>query len=150
MHVTSYGSMDEAFAAMNEAEAAANEALTPGQIRLRDDVENVRYWVRILTEYGLVIFGKVLPNADLKSDEDEGFDVDANRARGYLTGNAFSAWEPTGEYGDTHVSQVIPITPTEFVMAERLGWPTMDALRDTPEGNILGRMLFDCEQAAQR
>ena len=149
MHVISFDNMDDAYDAMDTMEDRANLNLTPGQVRLRDDVEHTRYWVRMIPEYdGLVIYGKVPPVAETQREAE--FDVVDNRARGYLTGTAFSLWEPEGEPGDTHVSEVIPITPTEFVFAERLGWPDMDRLKGTEHGPILGMMLYRCEQAAQR
>lgn len=150
MYVESFDSTEDAFAAMDAAEDAANSRLTPGQIRLRDDVEHVRYWVQAIPEYDLVIYGKVPPIAEVQPGA--GFDVAENRQRGYLTGTAFSNVEPTGEHGDTHVSQVVPITPTEFVLAQRLGWPDYAALRTINDlgHRVLGQRLAQCEQEAAR
>lgn len=148
-HIQGFDNMDEMYAAMAAAEDAANLHLTPGQIRLRDDTDHVRYFVKVVAEWGLVIYGRVPPIAETQASAD--FDVADNRERGYLTGTAFSnAVSERGEHGDTHVSEVVPITPTEFVMAERLGWPDFDALVATPEGQILGRRLAACEEAALR
>lgn len=150
MHVESFDSMDDAFAAMETAERAANDRLTPGQIRLRDDVEHVRYWARAVPEWDLMIYGKTPPIVEVQHEA--GFDVAENRARGYLTGTAFSTDQPDGEPGDTHVADVVPITPTEFVLAQTLGWPDYLDLRTRRDlsHRVLGELLAACEQAALR
>lgn len=148
MHVEGFDNIEDMFAAMDAAEASANERLTPGQVRLRDDIGHTTYWVRIVPEYdGLIIYGKVRPLADLAGFD---FDVCENRARGYLTGVAYSRDTPTGEHGDTHVSQVIPITKVEFTMAQDMDWPDMETMASTPEGRILGGLLYGCERGATR
>src|SRR5262245_66322326 len=115
MDVTGYNSLEEMFAAMNEAEDAANAGLLPGQIALRDDVENTRYWAQNRPEWDMVIYGVAQPNFIVKRSAS--FDVDENRSRGYLTGTAYSNAQPEGEYGDTHVSEVVPISKAMFDLA---------------------------------
>jgi hypothetical protein len=112
--------------------------LTPGQIRLRDNTGETVYFASAKPDLDLVIYGVVPPNADVQVDA--GFDVDENRARGYLTGTAYSAWCDYGESGDTHVSQVITISRETFDLARALDWPTYSMLRE-PENVDLGRRL---------
>ena len=139
MDVQGFGSMDEAFAAMEAAEAAANERLTPGQVRLRDAVTETVYWAKAIPEWDLVIYGEVPPNAVTQEGAD--FDVDENRARGYLTGIAYSAAVgENGEPGDTHVSEVIAISAETFGLAKSLGFPDWSRLRE-PENFALGTLL---------
>jgi hypothetical protein len=147
-NVQGFDSVEQMFDAMGKAEASANESLTPGQIRLRDAVHVTGYWVRAIPEMdGVVIYGKALTVGNLR-DEGAGFDVEDNRRRGYLTGKAFSSWEPQGEYGDTHVSQVVPISLHTFTLAEAFGWPTLTGLREE-DHRILGKALAEHEYAAR-
>jgi hypothetical protein len=90
-----------------------------------------------------VIYGTTPPVAETQVGA--GFDVADNRSRGYLTGTAFSAWEPDGEGGDTHVSVAIPISRTVFLLAKVLDWPTYSMLREG-ENIVLGALLADAER----
>jgi hypothetical protein len=147
-NVQGFDTMDEMFAAMAASEDAANRDLLPGQIRLRDTVNTPGYWVRAIPSEDVVIYGKAETQGAL-TVAGVGFDVVDNRERGYLTGKAFSAWEPEGEYGDTHVSQVIPIGVHEFTLAEAFGWPTFSGLRANDDHRILLRALADADRAAR-
>jgi hypothetical protein len=145
MDVQGFDSMDEAVAAMNVAEAAANERLTPGQVRLRDNVAETTYWAHAIPEWDLVIYGTAPPNAE--TQKGAGFDVNENRARGYLTGIAYSpAVGEDGEPGDTHVSQVVPIDRTTFLLAKMLGWPTFSQLRADENNLVLAALLAKQER----
>ncbi len=140
MHVQGYSSMEEAFAEMEAAEASANAHLTAVQVALRDTTDKEVYWAQAVPEWDLVIYGVVPPNAETQKGAD--FDVDENRARGYLTGTAYSAAVgENGEPGDTHVSQVIAISEETFRLAQMLGWPTFSMLRE-PENLPLGHRLY--------
>lgn len=144
-YVQAFDNMDEMMATMAASEDAANRGLTPGQTRLRDDNAITTYWARPLPDMDLVVYGVVQPNSAF---DDEDFDVAENRERGYLTGEAFSAWEPTGEHGDTHVSQVIPISINLFEAAREQGWPTFSMLRE-PDHIDLARALARAEMEAR-
>jgi len=87
-HVQSFGSMDEMMATMAAAEDEANPHLTPGQIRMRDDIVSTTYWAQALPDIDVVIYGRTPPVAETQKGAD--FDVADNRERGYLTGTAFS------------------------------------------------------------
>jgi hypothetical protein len=137
--VQGFDNMDEMFSAMAAAEDAANFTLTPGQIALRDDVESTRHWAQAIPDYDMVIYGATPPIAEIEARE-PGFDVADNRERGYLTGVAFSVDTPTGESGDTHVSQVIPISAETFALAKSLDWPTWSMLREREQRDLATRL----------
>jgi len=143
-HVQGFDSMDEMFEVMQAAEDEANASLTPVQVALRDQTEDTVYWVRAIPDWDLVIYGIVPPNAETQKGAD--FNVNENRARGYLTGTAYSAAGENGEPGDTHVSQVIAVSEETFRLAQMLGWPTFSMLRE-PENFALGHRLYLHERA---
>jgi hypothetical protein len=142
MDVQGSDNLDGMFAEMAEAEDAANARLTPGQVRLRDAVDETVYFANAKPEYDLVIYGVVPPNAETQKGAD--FNVNENRARGYLTGIAYSsAVGEDGEPGDTHVSEVIQITEETFEAAKSLGFPDWSQLLhpQNMETVSLGRYL---------
>jgi hypothetical protein len=147
MDVQGFDSLDEMFAAMAASEDIANLRITPGQARLRDATTETVYWAQAVPEYDLVIYGKTPPNAE--TQKGAGFDVDDNRERGYLTGIAYSADLEDGEPGDTHVSQVIPISLHTFTVAEALDWPRFSALREG-DNRILGAALAQHETDSKK
>ena len=110
--VRMFDSWDAAMAAMQADEDAANARLTRSQRALRDAADQTVYAVAVHYDGDLVVFHVIPPAEDA-----------ALRARGYLTGTAYSAWEPDGEHGDVHVSQVMPISRLTFVVAREEGWP---------------------------
>jgi hypothetical protein len=146
-HVEGFDNMDEMFAAMAAHEDIANMNMLPGQIRLRDDAENETFWAQPLPDIDLVVYGVAQPNFVVQRSAD--FDAADNRERGYLTGTAYSAGMDTGEYGDTHVSQVIPISRDIFRLAQSLGWPDWSRLSSDPECRSLGMLLAVSEQNAR-
>jgi hypothetical protein len=145
-HVEGFDNMDEMFAAMAAHEDIANMNMLPGQIRLRDDAENETFWAQPLPDIDLVVYGVAQPNFVVQRSAD--FDAADNRERGYLTGTAYSA-ASEGEYGDTHVSQVIPITRIIFRLAQELDWPDWSRLSSDPTCRTLGRLLAQSEQEAR-
>jgi|SRR4051812_12536479 hypothetical protein len=146
-YVQSFDSLDDMMAAMAAAEDIANARLTPGQIALRDDMGHTRYWARALPDYDLVVYGRAETTGYLATCG-VGFDPTDNRERGYLTGTAFSAWEPGGEFGDTHVADVIPIDFLVFESAKAKGWPTYSMLHEDERCRSLARMLAISERQA--
>lgn len=134
MHVESFDSLEAMHASMNAAENAANDGLVPPQVALRDDVDTTRHFVVGLPDclgFGEVprydsLLARVTSRMDVDDPEDvaeaewEIADLPDLRARGYLTGTVHT---PYGDdWGDTHVSQVIPITEKAFEEARRAGW----------------------------
>lgn len=144
--VQGFDSMEEAFAAMGEAEDSANAALLPGQIALRDDVAVTRYWAQPVPEQDEVVYGETPPIDQMR---EPGFDVDSNRARGYLTGTCWSGYEDRPDHHDVHVSQVVPISRETFEVARDLGWPNWSRLTHDPDCRDLGRALAKHEAEAR-
>lgn len=143
-HIESFDNLDDMFAKMGEMEDEANARLTPGQIRLRDDLTRITYWVRAIPDWDLVVYGRA-ETVDVLRSAGVSFDPIENRARGYLTGTAFSATEPTGEFGDTHVADVVPINALVFEAARYHGWPTWSMLHED-EYRILAQSLAIAER----
>lgn len=137
MDILSFDSFDDMQAQMAAMEEAANASLTPMQISLRDTEDTV-YWVRPVD--GMVVYGET------PVPEDDEFRT--LRARGYLTGMAYSKYEPNGEHGDTHVAQVIPVSPLLFRLARLRHWPDMADLND-PDNKMLARALAQAERIAR-
>jgi hypothetical protein len=121
-HFESFDSMEEMFARMEAAEREANEGLLPQQIEIRDDTEHPRYWVRPYE--GFLIFGHALSEEEVLATEGPGIthEVMTRRRRGYLFGWCYSEIEPSGEVGDTHVANLMPISETAFLEAKAHGW----------------------------
>lgn len=143
--VQGFDSVEGMFAAMGDMEDAANANLTAVQVALRDSPDRTVYWVRAIPEWDLVIYGIVPPNAE--TQKGAGFDVNENRARGYLTGVAYSsAVGEHGEPGDTHVSEVIAISDETFELAKSLGFPDWSHLM-LEENRALGQRLALHERA---
>lgn len=135
MHIQSFDSLDDMYAAMEKAENAANDSLLRGQVALRDRMEETVYWVQAVPSMDLIVYGET-PAAE---------DTDL-RSRGYLTGMAYSAWEPQGEHGDTHVSQVMPVSKILFDRAKSEGFPTISQLSEE-QHQTLALALAMCEDA---
>ncbi len=133
MSMLGFDNWDDAIEHMREVERQLEGTLTPSQRALRLDRGHDRYWMRF-TDYGFEIFGIAWSDATLRADIEKacatyGGDVDeememfeGNRERGYLTGYAWSEVLPEGEGGDTHVSQVVPISKEMFERARAAGW----------------------------
>lgn len=121
MEFQSFDSLDDMYAAMEKAEDAANESLLRGQVALRDRMTETVYWVQAVPAMDLIVYGETPPATDTDL-----------RSRGYLTGMAYSAWEPEGEPGDTHVAVVMPVSKTLFDRAKAEGFPTLSQLSEHP------------------
>jgi hypothetical protein len=148
MHVESFDSLGDMFARMDELTTAANERLTPGQVMLRDNDGNTVYWAQACPDMDLVVYGATSPVS--VAQRTASFDVAENRKRGFLTGIAYSALTgpSNGEYGDTHVSQVVPINRETFEAAQALDCPSWSMLRE-PECADLARALARFERFSQ-
>lgn len=139
-HVRWYASVEEMRADMDRAEQSANAAMTPRQSQhLAVALENPTYAFRVWE--GLVICGETsTPRARAERERElgaEDFEYDLTRftevhQRGYLTGRWYSVVEPTGELGDTHVSQVVWIDPLVFNMLREYEWNMERLQRDAP------------------
>lgn len=148
--VESFGSWEEMQRVMGEREDQANAGLNATQIELRDDVENTRYWIRPFPPENCYIFGVAwsfkescdvsasycsnVPTDTATLPERDEYNMSVSEAvyeirsyaesrqRGYMRGIAYSILEPDGEYGSTHVSNVMPISEKAFEEGKAAGW----------------------------
>lgn len=133
-HVESFDSMEAMYDHIAKSEAAAWERTNDAQKALL--TKDHFFWVRPYTEMDIFIFGEFHASKWLEDEkrlcgtDEEGLSewlyseksFHSRRARGYLTGRAYSPLEPSGELGDTHVSQVYEISKTAFDEAHRANW----------------------------
>jgi hypothetical protein len=122
-----FDDIDDMFAALDKGVKKANDMTLPRQklIQYGD------YWMRMWED--LIIFGRISTTEELDAEERrlgateeeiayEHEAMDYSYSRGFRFGRAYSIVEPTGELGDTHISQMVPITKEEFEDAKRLNW----------------------------
>lgn len=129
-----FGSLEEMLAYQAEAEKRANEmvveeqrAISPGD-----------YWCRPVPEMGLFEFGRVATEAEVlglySEDEEESPEEywarlqGENRERGYRFSKAYSLLAPEGEWGDTHVLNMWPISEEDFHKAASANWDVVRGL----------------------
>lgn len=91
-------------------------------------------WVRPYPQMRIFIFGdydvdrwidneRTLGKAEGTWSEAEAREIEHRcLTRGYLSGTCYSPVEPTGEIGDTHVSQVYELSRPAFEQARQAGW----------------------------
>lgn len=117
-----YDNMDDAFEDMRRNEEAANAATHPCQTAITYG----DYWMRPYQEGDdfILIFGRVHTIEELLQVEDDETmpGIYERYKRGYRFGMAWSQWEPRGEFGDTHVSQMIPISKELFEIGQDRDW----------------------------
>jgi hypothetical protein len=105
---------------------------------IRPAQERITYgdhWMRIWDGWGekILICGYISTLEELDKEErrlgaseeeiaEEHETMQYSYNNGFRFGRAYSIIEPRGELGDTHVSQMIPITKEEFDEVERLDW----------------------------
>jgi hypothetical protein len=136
MDIIGFNSWDDAIDHMREVERQLDGQLTQAQREVKAAFDRPHYWVQF-TDYGFDIFGRTNSREELHAQLAEtakryGIDeaemqgeiemYDDVRERGYLTGEAWSVACPYGEAGDTHVSQIIPISEEMFERAKAAGW----------------------------
>lgn len=138
-HVQGFDSFEDAMQAMRDAEERAN-ALTLPQQR---EIGYGDFWCRPVPEWGIFIFGRVSTLDELRKGEDAETIValEERFTRGYRFGKAYSTIEPEGEWGDTHVANMWPITEAEFEEAKGHGWTPTEAFV---------KKVFSEAQAAKR
>lgn len=125
----SFSSLDEALQFMADQTDKANSHLAPQQAGITWG----SHWIRFDGMSGLIIFGYVFTRDELIADERSAGageqelawtinNIDDNHERGYLFSRCYSIVEPTGELGDTHRSNVWPITEGQFREAQAAHW----------------------------
>ena len=126
-----FNSFDDAMASMRKAEEEANKRVTPEQA----DIGYGDYWMRVWQGFGetVKVYGYIQTLEESLAQEKEcGADEEELRMtedmltdsyiRGYRFGYAYSAIEPEGELGSTHISQMIKISKEDFEAAKERGW----------------------------
>lgn len=122
-----FDDLDDAFESMRKNEEEANANLLPAQ----GNVVWGSYWVRPYDD--ILVFGYVFtPEENISSEVEAGstpeelkYTVKRLResyTRGYRYGRCHSILCPEGELGDTHLSQVLPVTAEVFETGRRQGW----------------------------
>lgn len=128
------GKLRRLFADLAGREAALRAAVTPAQAAITYG-DYYRYdFGGSPVQDSAVIYGQVLPlfgviAAERAAGAGPG-EIDQLVARireGYARGwrhvRAWSAGEPDGETGDTHIGAMEPLTAAQFDAARRAGWP---------------------------
>lgn len=145
VHVQSFDSAEEMFAAMAQATEDANARLAPHQ----RDLTFGSYWVRFydVTER-IIEFGRVFTLDEIPFEPEDGYPVEVQRQemienteRGYLYSEANSILGT--ENGDTHRYNAWPIEQRLFDMAKAVDWK-IDDLDDT------GKLLLEIAYAGFR
>lgn len=107
-----------------KAEAMANKTVTDKQ----REVVYGSYWIKA-TDSGVIEYGCVIPQQSAEGMQ-TAESVRALRdmyARGYRYSHAYSSLNPQGEYGDTHLAMLWPITKEEFENALKVGFKPTNA-----------------------
>lgn len=140
MTLQQFENFDEMIAAMSRDEENANSVLTEQQ----REVGWGDYWIRVLGDYGLVIFGHVSSLRELRKDliengcdeeevAEEIASISEGYERGYRFGPAYSVACPEGELGDTHIANMVgKISKAEFVCAQECDWDLPRTLESSP------------------
>lgn len=132
MNVQFFDNTQDMFDAIQRGVEQAQARTTPKQSAITYGDYWMRFWD---TGYGetLLIFGHITPfeemmqtERDLGADDEElAYERDMMKTsyeRGFRFGRAFSVVEPDGELGETHVSDMIPLSKEEFDEARLLRW----------------------------
>lgn len=124
-----YDSFEDAFEDMRKNEEAANSRLKPSQ----RSIQWGDYWMAYYRDMDLLVCGHIYTMDENEKSEkaagasDEEWDYTKETMlnsyeRGYRFGMAYSVITPEGELGDTHISQMIPITKEQFEEARENRW----------------------------
>lgn len=161
--IYSFDTFEEMQEHMERATQAAIAAMTPHQRSLLDG--RAFTWFRYYPEFGpgFTIWGQRKSLADLaleyetKAEEREAADDpegaeewreqyyldEANLARGYISGMAYSEVEPDGEYGDTHAASVIGVPMEWFLLAKMHHWSLAEMVRGTEEAAQAAALIIE-------
>jgi len=122
------GSYEDLMELERKNQEAALNNLLPVQRELLDG--RAFCWFSYNGELDLACFGEVdsveeaseKEKALLGPEDDEPFDYAQGRRNGYAFSRTYSAWEPSGELGDVHLLELIPIPREAFEKAKECGW----------------------------
>jgi len=124
IEMTSYDSLDDMFDAIANSVKAANEnldtwqsAIKIGDCFLRDEGE-LLIWGEVIDPTKNIETGAVEYEEDAKLYEEP-------HMRGFRFTKCYSEWVPEGEYGDTHMSNVLTtISKQGWEWGKSRNWPT--------------------------
>lgn len=122
-----FDNVEDMFDYIDKGVTAAREAMTPEQAAITYG----DYWMRV--DAPVLIFGHIYTKEEFdKAELDAGASEEEleyehkiyenSYNNGFRFGWAYSAWEPAGELGDTHVLNMIKITKEQFEEAKRYQW----------------------------
>jgi len=126
------GSFEDLAEFERKNQEAALAALTPDQRALLDG--RAFCFFRYMAGEELSLFGKVKSLDELAAETRARWDPEDGpvedqiesyadlRSRGFAFAETFSAWMPTGELGDVHLSTIVEITPEAFESARKAEW----------------------------
>jgi hypothetical protein len=139
VHIEVFDNFEEMQKRMEEQLERAKSWIRPRQAAITYG----DYWMRVWDAYGdrILICGYIHTLDEVESeerrimeeDDESREEIEAEMAyerqvmsnsyaNGFRFGRAYSVIEPSGELGDTHVSQMIPITKEEFEECKSLNW----------------------------
>jgi hypothetical protein len=141
MHVQSFDSFEDLQKTLNAQIEKAKTWILPRQAAITFG----DHWMRIWDSgYGekFLICGYIHTVEELDREErrlgaseeeilEEHETMEYSYNNGFRFGTAYSVIEPRGELGDTHVSQMVPITKEEFEDAKLLRWD-LELVADLP------------------
>jgi len=119
-HVASFDDFDSLLEAIDQERASADQQVRPFQAVIKAGDHFARAVAGMNDDEPLVIYGEVIES---KSQEDREHYAQPHMQH-FRFSKCFSQLCPTGELGDTHVSTMIPISPTQFALAKERGWPS--------------------------
>lgn len=131
-----FNTPEEMFEAISRGVEQAKARATPKQ----NAITYGDYWVRAYED--ILIFGYIYSEEELwakerelgaseEEIEEEKAMMEGNYQNGFRFGKAYSIICPEGELGDTHVSDMLPLTKQEFEDARDLYW-IPEAIKQLP------------------
>ena len=135
-HIQFFDNTDDMFDAISRGVESAKARATEKQ----NAITYGDYWMRMWE--GFLIFGYIQTREELDAEErrlgaseeeleSEHEAMDYSYSNGFRFGRAYSIIESEGELGDTHVSDMIPITKEEFEQAKECFW-SLEAVQQLP------------------
>lgn len=128
MPMKEFNDFEEALEWIQQNEAIANRKVHPIQAKILRGCYALRPYTNDLVIYGYVLTEEEIRWDELKYGADEGeleFTIqhlNASFERGYRYGKWHSVACHDGEYGDAHVSTLMPLTKEDFELAKLSDW----------------------------
>lgn len=167
--VISFSSLDEMLEYQHQAHEAAMKLVTDHQRELMDGQGFC--WFSYRPDYGdgFTIWGERKSLAEIAQEygdkaaeyaakgdhetaEEWRYTIAQDKeslARGYVFGTAYSAWEPDGELGSTHVTQMIAVPRETFDHARECGWSIDRLMAEHPAEMLDVVLRWDANKTEQ-